>query len=424
MNANVVILKLAVCKYSMHRDFLKKCNAQDLQDFGQTAVDSQFLLHDRYQHVDAQGNPDLRLDCVDRCAVEGLDSQVLFDPLEEQFDLPSLVVQLGDHQCRQREVVGQEDESLARLGVDVADAANGMRILQTRHRSGEHDGLVASQSGGFVDQARCLASVNHLVLRADNEEGAVLDEAIEPGKVDIATIHDVESCRLQYQSIEGHVVGDFAAGNVHETRDIPAKIEKRMKFDGALSFAELRPREECQTQIDGGRVQCVGRLFQVHCETIVGIELPCSTDQHLGKVGVYPPVACFVGVGQRAACNVTSNFYMIEFGMDGAQTRLDVAKALAVGQLRESHAAKLVGTVEPLDAAVAVVSPNASIELVARQEIHQLRKNDPSGVHGQSPWAEWQSMNAQRLPASSNRKQLYSHRTYCLDNPYSNPENS
>jgi len=115
---------------------------------------------------------------------------------------------------------------------------------------------------------------------------------------------------------------------------------------------------------------------------------------------------------------------MVELGMNCSQTRLDVAKALAVGQLSESHAAKLVGTVEAFDASVAVVSSNASIELVAREEIHQLRKDNPSGVHGQSPSPQWQGMNAQRLPASSNRKQSYSNRTYCLYNPYGDSKNS
>jgi len=34
---------------------------------------------------------------------------MLLDPFEEKFHLPAAVVQLGDRQCRQGEVVGQED---------------------------------------------------------------------------------------------------------------------------------------------------------------------------------------------------------------------------------------------------------------------------------------------------------------------------
>ena len=32
---------------------------------------------------------------IDRCAIEGFDSQMLFDPLEKQFDLPTALV-IGD----------------------------------------------------------------------------------------------------------------------------------------------------------------------------------------------------------------------------------------------------------------------------------------------------------------------------------------
>src|SRR5665811_1014585 len=54
---------------------------------------AKLLLDDRHQHVDADGDPDLRPHGVLRGAVEALDAQVLLDPLEEQFHLPSAPVQ-------------------------------------------------------------------------------------------------------------------------------------------------------------------------------------------------------------------------------------------------------------------------------------------------------------------------------------------
>jgi len=54
------------------------------------------LAHDRHQHVDAYRDPHLSLDRVVARAEEMLDSQVLLDPLEEQFHLPSALVQLGN----------------------------------------------------------------------------------------------------------------------------------------------------------------------------------------------------------------------------------------------------------------------------------------------------------------------------------------
>ena len=43
--------------------------------------------------------------------MERLDSEMLFDPFEEQFDLPAALVDLGDGKRGQGKVVGQEDQS-------------------------------------------------------------------------------------------------------------------------------------------------------------------------------------------------------------------------------------------------------------------------------------------------------------------------
>ena len=79
------------------------------------------LADDGHQHVDRHGNPDLGLHSVLAGPVEGLDSEVLLDPLEEQFHLPSRFVDLCDGDCRKREVVGEELESLPCFHVEIAD---------------------------------------------------------------------------------------------------------------------------------------------------------------------------------------------------------------------------------------------------------------------------------------------------------------
>ena len=53
----------------------------------------QFLFENRYQHIDAHRNPDLRLDSVGGPAEKTLDTKILFDPFEEQFDLPPALVE-------------------------------------------------------------------------------------------------------------------------------------------------------------------------------------------------------------------------------------------------------------------------------------------------------------------------------------------
>jgi hypothetical protein len=84
-------------KCLQERGVLEERDAQDLQDFAQTAVEFQLLLREGHQHVHAHGNPDLRLDGVDRRPLECPDAKVLLEPLQEQLDLPAALVQLGEH---------------------------------------------------------------------------------------------------------------------------------------------------------------------------------------------------------------------------------------------------------------------------------------------------------------------------------------
>jgi hypothetical protein len=72
---------------------LKYVHAQNLQDLGQTQLQAKFLTHDRHQHVNADGNPNWRLDRVVACAEKVFDPQILFDPLEEQLYPPSALVE-------------------------------------------------------------------------------------------------------------------------------------------------------------------------------------------------------------------------------------------------------------------------------------------------------------------------------------------
>jgi hypothetical protein len=64
------------------------------------------FFDDCHQHINGDGNPDLGLDRIVAGAIESFDSEMLFDPFEEQFDLPATLIKLSDSQCGERKVVG------------------------------------------------------------------------------------------------------------------------------------------------------------------------------------------------------------------------------------------------------------------------------------------------------------------------------
>ncbi|GAB1720379.1 MAG: hypothetical protein NTAFB09_21100 [Nitrosospira sp.] len=75
---------------------------------------------------------------------------MLFDPFEEQFDLPAAAVKLSDGQGGQFEVVGQEHQFLIVSGVEELDAPQVLRVVPGLVVTGERDYLIAAQAGGFV----------------------------------------------------------------------------------------------------------------------------------------------------------------------------------------------------------------------------------------------------------------------------------
>ena len=122
-----------------------------MQDFAELGLEMELFLEDGHQDIDRDRDPDLGLHGVWRSAVERLDAEVLFDPFEEQFQLPATLIELGDGQGSQEEVVGQKDQTLLGFGVEAADATlkqvqgrpERERIFLRGLGAGKRDGLIA-----------------------------------------------------------------------------------------------------------------------------------------------------------------------------------------------------------------------------------------------------------------------------------------
>jgi len=126
------------CKQLIQRDFLERGHAQNLQKSVEREFQRQPLLDDGDERVNCDRHPDLRPHSVPRCPIERLDPQVLFDPTEEQFDLPAKLVELGDGQGGLKKVVRQVD----RGGIEGVNC-----VLEF-----QADVLVAVESTGFGDE--------------------------------------------------------------------------------------------------------------------------------------------------------------------------------------------------------------------------------------------------------------------------------
>jgi hypothetical protein len=370
-------------EYLKNGGFLEKGEAQNLQNLVGAALEPEFFLDDGYQNVDADGNPDLRLHGILRSTVEGFDTQVLLDPFEEQFHLPAALVKFGDRQRVQDKVVGDKDQAFSRFGIDILDASEESRILAGRFGSRENDTLIAAQSGVLVDGSFGSTAALEVFLRAGDEEGHVGLKDIEAGEIDVASVHNVERAGFDRKVVEGFDIVHFPAGNMDKTRDVAAQVDERMQLDGSLAPAKARPREEGQTQIDRCGIESVDCFLQSDAQGVAGIELPGTSNEDSGEVGVDAPVAVLVGFGQGVARDVAANACVIQFGFQRVQTDFDVAQAGAVGQLRKGHAQKLIEAGKPAGAIVASVLADTAVEVASGEEGDELGEEVLPGVHCQ-----------------------------------------
>ena len=163
--------------------------------------------------------------------------------------------------------------------------------------------------------------------------------------------------------------------------DVAPQVQQRVHLHGGLVPAELGPGEQRKAQVDGGRVQSVETLIEIHADRIAGVQRPRDANQDLGEIGIDPPVARLVGVGQCGARHLGAESHVVELGAERTQARFDVAQAFAVGQLGERHAEELIPAGEAAPSAIPVVAAYAAAEFAIRKEADQLGEYGAAEVH-------------------------------------------
>ena len=168
---------------------------------------------------------------------------MLFDPSEEQFNLPAAAIQCGNGEWGKGELVGEKNQGSVLLCIMVFDAPKLLGVVGGTVNTGEQDGLITDQSGGAVDGMGIEATESGVGFSPQEEEAAGLMQTVETGKVKIAAIHDVEGSGFGQEQIQDVDVMELAVGNMDECRDMGAEIQQSMQLDRRFGFAEMSPRE-------------------------------------------------------------------------------------------------------------------------------------------------------------------------------------
>ena len=232
---------------------------------------------------------------------------MLFDPFEEQFDLPATAIKLGDGQCRQVEIVGQKDQIFLVFGIVELDAAQVLRVIVACLGRGQGNRLVAAQASGFVHGARVNTAKLQIGFAANDKERLRLVQGEPAGEVGEAAIHDVKAASFGYQDVEYIDFVHLAVADVNESWNVAAQVEQRMHFDCGFCLTKARPGEDAQAQVDGRGIERVDRLFQLHRKAVAGVKRSGGLNQAHREIRKDAAVALLVGIGQCAFGNIATD---------------------------------------------------------------------------------------------------------------------
>jgi hypothetical protein len=151
----------------------------------------QTFLDDGNQHVGADRNPDLRLHCVLAGTQKRFDAQMLLDPFEEQLDLPTLAIQVGNEFWLQGKVVGQKRDALSGFVLDHYPAQScGIVLAGIEHR--EHASLIAQDVGAAaIYRIGVTPPELGIALGSGDKEALGFVNDVKPGEVQIATVQQI-----------------------------------------------------------------------------------------------------------------------------------------------------------------------------------------------------------------------------------------
>ena len=202
--------EIIFCKYLNDSIFLKYHDAQHLENRVRTLIQFQLSLDNDYQGIDSHSNPYLCLDCVERCAEKTFDPKILFYPPEKTLYPPAALVEEGYSRRREMKIVCEKNKMYSRLRILETYSAQRHWIFFASVWTAQNDSLIRYDPCRFVHLEGFHPSVVESPLCSCQEKGHLDAKSVEPGKIDITPVHNVDCAGFQRGSIQDIDIVDFS----------------------------------------------------------------------------------------------------------------------------------------------------------------------------------------------------------------------
>lgn len=334
-------------------------------------LNPQLLFLDGDNQIRGDRNPDLGANRILTGPVKRFDPQMLFDPLEKEFNLPAVFIQQGNGLGAHGKVVGQENQKAFVFRIKNPNAAKWSGIFLLHIEVDEGDSLIADDVARYG--IRFMARMSQVISGPNYKKGPGLIDFKKPLKIHIAAIHQIDRTRLPCDVIQPVNFMRFSVGNMDLHGDRAFQIQLRVQLDRRFVLAESRPGKHAQTEVNGGGVNGINGFGDLQSRRIIGIKFPGFADQALREVVINSPVATFIGFSQGAATNRCAKSQMIQI-RPRPQTAFDIPKTLAIRELGKAHRQPLVPTAKTAHLVMPAVALDTPRKLHIVNRGHELGK--------------------------------------------------
>ena len=287
---------------------------------------------------------------------KGEHAKMLFYPPEEQFNLPSLLVEYRNIFSLDRKVVGKECERPLQFRSIVNYSPQLRWVLLLGQWVLKPYGLVKQNIVVPIQQIISRYDfILEMLLRSDDEHRADALNPVQSGKVVISFVKNIERIRHIWYLIHCLHIVKFRFRNVNVCRNLSDYIKQCMHFNSALGLSEVCPLEKTHTKVYRRRIKRIELSveFKRSCDS-----LALSKVNHIvGKLLKDLVIPVRIGIRHIAQLYVSATeTEMVDLTLDGVNDCCNFSETITARELSEHHDKELISTGEKLHPLITFVS--------------------------------------------------------------------
>lgn len=380
----IVIIISIICKWG--QEFLngildQQGVAKYAHDLHNRPVQFEVVLNNGNETVRDNGHMYLYSNSILRFSPKGFNTQMLLNPFEKQFNLPSVAIKKSNVFCVEIEIVCVVGEGPSKVGGIEYDSPEPNWIVSTVSRSCESDRLISQD---IVISFQNVFTFSDFIIRMkllpNDEKSPSLLDCEESGEVKVASVKYVACLPFVDNPVHGLGIMDICMANSVKYRYFSGNINLSMNFNAGLCTSEFCPSKDRHAQIDGSGINGV--------EPSVEFKLFCDTfglgNRHnvKGKLFKNSRVSEVVNLGKNASVdrNLSKSQVKRPFGMSSCDI-CEFSKTMTSCELTEHNDQHMTPIGWCHTGCPVFVFDDQAFEVTFREKLHNLCENIFACIH-------------------------------------------